>query len=107
LKLSKSTFLIATAIVFHVAAVAAAQSPETPKSSSVKLGDKLIVIPNPEGFEEASSQFEKVRQALARMETPGSDSLLLYMPTSDCERVRNGSRPEITLKPFCVSSGPG
>jgi HEAT repeat protein/tetratricopeptide (TPR) repeat protein len=73
---------------------APAKSHEVPKSSSVKLGDKVIVIPDPEGFEEASSQFEKVKQTLVAMETPGSNNLLLFMPASDCERVRTGSRPE-------------
>ena len=77
-----------------VAMVTPAQSHQAAKSSSVKLGDTVIVIPNPEGFEEASSQFEKARQALVKMETPGFDNLLLHMPASDCERARTGSRPE-------------
>jgi hypothetical protein len=74
--------------------VAPAQSQETPKGSSIKLGNKVIVIPNPEGFEEASSQFETVKQHLIAMETPTADNLLLHLPVSDCERVRAGLRSE-------------
>ena len=91
MKPGKSILLIAASIVCSV--VAPVQSQQA-KSSSVKLGDKVIVIPNPEGFEEASLQFEKVRQDLGRMETPASDNLLFHMPTSDCVRVRTGLRPE-------------
>lgn len=93
MKHSKSTLLIAAAIISCFTVVASGQSQQT-KSSTVKLGDKVIVIPNPEGFEEASSQFEQVKQALVRMETPNNDNLLLHMPVSDCERVKTGSRPE-------------
>jgi S1-C subfamily serine protease len=49
---------LAAAVVFCVTVVTSAQSQQA-SSSSVKLGDKVIVIPNPEGFEEASVQFEK------------------------------------------------
>ena len=83
------------AIIFSIAAVAHAQSREAAKVSSVKLGDKVILIPDPEGYEEASSQFEKVKQALVSMESPNSDTLLVHLPVSDCERLRTGSPPEL------------
>lgn len=85
--------ILAAAVVFCVTVVTSAQSQQA-SSSSVKLGDKVIVIPNPEGFEEASLQFEKIRRVLAIMQLPHSDTLLLHMPVSDCDRLRIGSRPE-------------
>jgi len=85
-------FLAAT-IVLCVTVINSAQSQQA-SSSTVKLGDKVIVIPDPDGFEEASSQFEKVRRVLAIMQLPHSDTLLLHMPVSDCDRLRTGSDPE-------------
>ncbi|HEV7397245.1 MAG TPA: hypothetical protein VGN86_12095 [Pyrinomonadaceae bacterium] len=102
MKLSKSTLLIAAAILFCVAVVTPAQSPEAAKSSSVQLGDKVIVIPNPEGFEETISQFESVKRFFVSMANPGSDMLLAHLPTSDCELLRTGSRP--TLKFYTMVS---
>lgn len=89
-----TTLLCAQLIIFCVAAVAHAQSREAVKSSRVTLGDKVIVIPDPEGYEEVSSQFEKIKQMLVSMENPNNDTLLVHLPVSDCERLRAGSRPE-------------
>ena len=97
MKLSKSTLLIAAAILFCAAVVAPAQSDEAAKSSSVKLGDKVIVIPNPEGFEEAISQFESTKRFFVAMASPDGDMLLAHLSTSDCELLRNKSRPAVNL----------
>lgn len=86
------SFTIAAAVICAVSTAAAVQS-QRPASSSVTLGDKVIVIPNPEGFEEASLQFERIKQVLATMQTSGADTLLLHMPASDCERLKTGSPP--------------
>ena len=96
MKLSKPTLLIA-AVIFRVAVVAPAQSHEAPKSSSVKLGDKVILIPAPEGFEEAISQFESVKRFFVKMESQGIDTLLAHLPTSDCELLTSRSRPALNL----------
>jgi hypothetical protein len=83
------------AIIFCIAAVAHAQSREAAKVSSVKLGDKVILIPDPEGSEEASSQFATIKQSLVSMESPNNDTLLVHLPVSDCERLRTGSSPKL------------
>ncbi len=89
----RSMLFLAATLVFCATVINSAQSQQA-SSSTVKLGDKVIVIPNPEGFEEASSQFEKIRRVLATMQLPHSDTLLLHMPVSDCDRLRTGSDPE-------------
>lgn len=95
MKPRRSMLFLAATIIFCVTVINCAQS-QRAKSSSVKLGDKVIVIPDPEGFEEASSQFENAKRALAGMETGAGDNLLLHMTASDCERVRTGSQPEMS-----------
>ena len=67
---------------------------QQPKSSSVKLGDKVIVIPDPEGFEEQVRNLKTSNGLLPGMETGAGDNLLLHIPASDCERMRTGSQPE-------------
>ena len=57
MKPRRSMLFLVSAIVFCVTVINSAQSQQA-SSSTVKLGDKVIVIPNPEGFEEASSQSE-------------------------------------------------
>jgi len=83
------------AMIFSIAAAAHAQSREAARVSSVKLGDKVILIPDPEGYEEASSQFETIKQGLVSMESPNNDTLLVHLPVSDCERLRTGSSPQL------------
>lgn len=94
MKPRRSMLFLAATIILCVTVINSAQSQQA-RSSSVKLGDKVIVIPDPEGFEEASSQFEIVKQFLVGMETGAGENLLLHMPASDCERMRTGSRPEL------------
>jgi hypothetical protein len=93
MKPGRSMLFLAATLVFCATVITSAQSQQA-SSSTVKLGDKVIVIPNPEGFEEASSQFENIRRVLATMQLPHSDTLLLHMPMSDCERLRTGSHPQ-------------
>lgn len=95
MKPHRSMLFLAATIIFCVTVISSAQAQKT-RSSSVTLGDKVIVIPDPEGFEEASSQFELAKQALAGIETGGADNLLHHMTTRDCERMRTGSRPEMS-----------
>ena len=92
MKPGRSMLFLAATLVFGTV-INSAQSQQA-RSSTIKLGDKVIVIPNPEGFEEASSQFEKIRLFLTAMQPPHSDTLLLHMPVSDCDRLRTGSNPE-------------
>ena len=99
MKFSRSTLSLAAALVFVFSVVAYAQSHETKTEakasalSSVQLGDKLIVIPAPQGYEEASSQFPKVKERFSLTEAPENDMLFVHMPSSDCELLRNSSKP--------------
>jgi len=66
-----------------------AQTPDS-KTTSFQLGDKVVVIPDPEGFEEAASQFEIIKKNMSATEDPGNDMLAVHLPKEDCERVRRG-----------------
>jgi hypothetical protein len=63
---------LALPIVFGTAAVA--QTPKTP-AAVFQLGDQATRIPAPEGFEEAASQFEVIKNYFSQAEGPGNDML--------------------------------
>jgi hypothetical protein len=69
------------------------QTSAQPRTSTVQLGDKIIVIPDPEGFEEAASQFANVKQRMTATEAPANDMLLTHMLVSDCDLLRRGAIP--------------
>ena len=60
------------------------------KTSSFQLGDKVVVIPDPEGFEEAASQFEIIKKNMSATEDPGNDMLAVHLQVSECEKFRRG-----------------
>ena len=93
MKLRKPAFLLAAAIVFAAATSVQAQdhAARQPKTSSVRLGDKVIVIPDPEGYEEGTAQFPKIKELFTAVEAPSNDMLLAHLPASDCTTLRNGS----------------
>jgi len=86
--------LIAAALLFAAASSAPKQqhAPSQGKTSSVRLGDHVIFIPDPEGFEEAT-QFERFKERLVATEAPALDTLFGHMPISDCELLRKGLAP--------------
>lgn len=55
-----------------------------------QLGDKVIIIPAPDGFEEAASQFEQVNSQMSATEDPSNEMLAVHLPKEDCERLRHG-----------------
>ena len=63
------------------------------KGWPARLGDKVIVIPDPEGFEEATSQFEVFKKRVETTEAPQNDVLAAHLPVSDCELLRKGLTP--------------
>ena len=100
MKFNRSKLSLTLALVFVFSVVARAQDHEaktTPSktrntsSSSVQLGDKVIVIPTPEGYEEASTQFKQIKDRFTVTETPENDMLLVHLPLTDCELLRQGS----------------
>lgn len=90
MKLNRYAFLMA---LFVVATAVQAQdhAAEQAKTSSVRLGDKVIVIPDPPGYEEATSQFPKYKERILATEGPDNDTLLAHLPVSDCELLRKDS----------------
>src|SRR6267142_5471958 len=60
------------------------------KTTSFQLGDKVVVIPDPEGFEEAASQFEIIKKNMSATEDPGNDMLAVHLQVSECEKFRRG-----------------
>jgi hypothetical protein len=67
-----------------------AQEKQVAKTSSIQLGDKVIVIPNPEGYEEGSSQFKEVKDRFSATAPSTVDFLLAHLPASECRSLRNG-----------------
>jgi hypothetical protein len=97
MKLSKPALVVAALTLVSVV-VAHAQQKEVAKTSSIQLGDKVIVIPNPEGYEEGSSQFKQVKDLFVATESPDADFLLGHLPASDCKSLRNGA--QLTLSRY-------
>jgi len=89
MKVSHSLLRIVAALVVF-AGLAQAQPHEARNGASVQLGDKLIVVPAPKGFEEAGSQFKEIKDRFVATEAPGADFLLAHLPVSQCESLRNG-----------------
>lgn len=97
MKLNRSTSIIVAGLLFLFAAAAAqAQHHETrpqAKSSSVQLGDKTILVPDPEGYEEGMSQFPAFKARMEATEAAQNDTLLAHLPVSDCELFRRNLSP--------------
>ena len=90
-----SKFLIAASVLVVFSAIAHAQTPPT-KPLSVRLGEAVIAIPAPEGFEEVTEQFEKLKTCFRATEPPENDLLGGYLPVSDCELLRRGQNALFT-----------
>jgi len=90
-----SFLLIATAILLVVSAAVPAQTETTISADGVsaKLGDKVVVLPAPEGYEEVSQQWENVKTAFTAMVPSNGDLLAAYLQVSDCELIRRGQIP--------------
>jgi len=103
MKFSKSTIILAITVGFLFAAAVNAQDHEPrpattaaarpAKTSSVQLGDKVISIPDPEGFEEGTAQFPDFKARMEATEAQQNDMLLAHLPVSDCELFRKGLNP--------------
>jgi hypothetical protein len=88
--------LIAAVVVFIATAAVQAQQHEpsaSPNGFSVSLGDKVVALPPPDGYEEVASQFERMKTLFAASHPPGDELLAVYMPVSDCDLLRNGQNP--------------
>jgi hypothetical protein len=92
----KLVILAATAAVVLLNATAKSQE-HSRKAFSVRLGDAEVIVPTPQGFEEASSQFEGVKANFSATESPDNDMLAVYLTASDCELLRQGKQPSMTF----------
>jgi hypothetical protein len=83
------SIIIAVVVLLVASASAFAQTTKT-DVVVFQLGDQATMIPAPEGFEEAASQFEIIKDRFSRTETPENDLLAVHLPHADCERLRAG-----------------
>lgn len=84
-----SRLIIFAFVVGFSSVTAQAQSHEV-KVFSVRVGDKVIVIPPPEGFEEATTQFEQIKSRFTVTEAPQNDMLAAHLSVADCNLLRSG-----------------
>ena len=84
-----SIIIAAFTTLFAINAAAVAQTPKT-DAALFQLGDQATRIPAPEGFEEATSQFERIKDLFTQTEDPGNELLAIYLPHADCDRLRAG-----------------
>jgi hypothetical protein len=78
----------AFAILFVLSTSVVAQTSKA--VDTFHLGDQVIAIPAPAGFEEATSQFETIKNQFAQTEAPDNDMLAVHLPHADCEKLRAG-----------------
>jgi hypothetical protein len=94
MKVSRLLFQIAAIVLCSGLAQAqphdAARSTSTPSLARIQLGDTVVLVPSPGGFEEASSQFKQVQDRFVSTEAPGADFLLAHLPTALCQSLREG-----------------
>jgi len=86
----------AVTILFLVGSSGIAQTSKT-EVTTFQLGNQLTVIPAPEGFEEAASQFESVKELFSRTEVADNDMLSVDLPKADCDKLRAGEAATFKL----------
>jgi len=63
-------------------------------SSVFQLGKRTIAIPPPDGFTEAASQLEEVRQRFTVTEDPNLDLLAVHLPSEVFQTLKRGEATE-------------
>jgi hypothetical protein len=84
------------AILSLVSTSAVAQTQKT-GVTTFPLGNQLTVIPAPDGFEEAASQFELIKDNFTRTEAAENDMLAVHLPRGDCDKLRAGESVAFTF----------
>lgn len=86
----KPLLVILSAFAVFLVATASAVA-QTPKAdvTTFQLGNQVVRIPAPNGFEEAASQFELLKNHFTVTEDPGNDMLAVHLPHADCEKLRD------------------
>ena len=80
--------MIAVVALVFVATTVQAQAPKA--SLSVTLGDKVVLLPAPEAFEEVTSQWETAKRIFAATVPADGDLLAGYLRASDLDLLRKG-----------------
>jgi len=65
-----------------------------PAGSVFQLGKRTIAIPPPDGFTEAASQLEDVRQRFTVTEDPNLDLLAVHLPSEIFQTLKRGEAAE-------------
>ncbi|HEX8286467.1 MAG TPA: hypothetical protein VF556_00630 [Pyrinomonadaceae bacterium] len=86
-------FLALTAILFGSGVCVQAQS----AYDTFRIGNKQIVIPNPVGFTEASSQIQVIRDRFTVTEAAGNDLLAVHIPNDDYQFLKKGRLVDLTF----------
>ncbi len=79
----------ALAMLLFLSALAVAQTPKT-EVTTFQLGNQLTVIPAPDGFEEAASQFQSIKDRFSRTEAAENDMLAVHIPRAEGDQLRAG-----------------
>jgi hypothetical protein len=93
MKIGNRTRIIGVAIALTILFVVSASVPGQMRKADVTtfaLGDQVITIPAPDGFEEAMSQFESIKNRFTLTEAPENDTLAAHLLRADCEKLRKG-----------------
>jgi len=100
-------FFIVAAIIFLLPAPAFSQEHRevtnragttSTDKITVRLGSSAVVIPAPEGYEEATSQFERVKARFSETEAPNNEMLAAHLMSSDCDLLRRNQ--EATMQQY-------
>ncbi|HEV7859158.1 MAG TPA: hypothetical protein VGO91_11120 [Pyrinomonadaceae bacterium] len=79
------------------AARPSSRQPSQPQDNRFyQLGDKTIVIPPPEGFEEAASQLSFIKDYYTTTEAPQNDMLAVFLPTDAIEKLKRHEKNNLT-----------
>lgn len=79
-------------IVFAFGTAVRSQT-QKPDNLSVRLGNKTIVIPAPEGLQEVGDKFPTVTVTFKASEPPQNDLLAAYVTASDLQSFGRGEQP--------------
>jgi hypothetical protein len=82
------SLIVVSLVVVSASAFSQARKQNT---ITVQLGTQQTKIPAPVGFEEAASQFEKIKSYFTSTEDPGNDVLAVHLPQADCQKLRAGA----------------
>lgn len=80
-------------VIFALGAAVRSQTPKPPAPLSVRLGDKTVVIPAPEGLEDVTDRFEVITTIFKASEPTQNDLLASFMARSDLDLLKQGQRP--------------